>query len=215
MAKKKATVTKEEKEEKESTTNNNQKERKPSMLEGISSGMKSSELPFGKYICQVLDPGDKGWTTRTFVEGYKPDEYSPDAQADEDNTVYKFVNFRLGVVEPEELEGRLIFHGVIYGAGPAAGELSWDPASMIQQFLIGLGVAENRREGGKGAPMFYIKEPFQDENGSIDLYKCIGRLVKVEYDQAKKPDKKTGEYRIGIQRVEQVKEEHQPPVPVF
>ena len=119
------------------------------------------DLEPGDYLFEISEPSDKGWLV-TFTD--KDD----DGNVTESEASY--INWRLRVIMPEEMEGRNFFHMTMVSASAekvAKAKRPYDPEAFTYQFLgnIGVGMLQNGE--------VTILDDYMTE-GSLDLNKCIG-----------------------------------------
>ncbi len=132
------------------------------ILEGLGPKKKVfDDLEPGDYLFEVSEPSDKGW----LVEFVDKDEDGGDTKAKA-----SYINWRLRVVQPEEMEGRNFFHMTMIAASEekvAKAKRSYDPEAFTYQFLgnIGTGIVQNGE--------VTILDDFLTE-GNLDLNKIIG-----------------------------------------
>jgi len=96
------------------------------------------DLEPGDYLFEIAEPSDKGWIME-FVDNLpgSDDEKDPSCKLEA-------INWRLRVIQPEEMEGRNFFHSTWIAGTPdkiAKAKRQWDPASFTYQFLADIGVA--------------------------------------------------------------------------
>lgn len=132
------------------------------ILEGLGPKKKVfDDLEPGDYLFEIVEPSDKGW----LVEFIDKDDDGNDTEARA-----SYINWRLRVIQPEEMEGRNFFHMTMVSASEekvAKAKRSYDPEAFTYQFLgnIGVGMLQNGE--------VTILDDYMTD-GSLDLNKCIG-----------------------------------------
>jgi hypothetical protein len=132
------------------------------ILEGLGPKKKVfDDLEPGDYFFEISEPSDKGWIM----------EFT-DKDADGQDTEAKatYINWRLRVVQPEEMEGRNFFHMTMLSATEeklAKAKRPYDPETFTYQFLgqIGVGMLQ-------GGEVTILDDYLTDSQ--LDLNKTIG-----------------------------------------
>ena len=119
------------------------------------------DLEPGDYLFEIAEPSDKGWLM-TFTD---KDDDGNDTEAEA-----SYINWRLRVIQPEEMEGRNFFHITMVSASEekiAKAKRPYDPEGFTYQFLGNIGVG--MLQGGEVT----ILDDYMTD-GALDLNKCIG-----------------------------------------
>lgn len=107
------------------------------ILEGLGPSKKMFEdLDPGDYLFEIVEPGNKGWLMELVDKDINDD---PDP-----TSKLEAINWRLKVIQPEEMEGRNFFHSTWLAGSTnkiAKAKKPWDPSSFTYQFLRDVGVA--------------------------------------------------------------------------
>jgi len=148
-----------------------------SRLSGLGPRKKVFEdLTPGDYLFEIQTPGENGWTRRF--------------EDKDDNRVWMdFINFKLGVLDPQEFAGKVFFHSLMFDASDAKIALAkkpYDPSTFLFQFLGDIGA------GMKEAGDIIILDDYLTD-GEIDLDKLIGLTFNAsvrEVPDRKDPSKK-------------------------